>query len=61
MNSALTIAAATTAAGALVGVAAAVEPVYAAANPIGLGATQQTQTFGDPVAAAGAPIPKGTK
>jgi Peptidase_C39 like family len=52
MNSALTIAAATTAAAALVALAGAVEPVRAVANPIGLGANQQTGTFGDPVAAA---------
>ena len=52
MNSALTIVAATAAAAALVASASAVEPVRAAANPLGLGANQQTGTFGDPVAAA---------
>jgi Peptidase_C39 like family len=52
MNSALTLATATTAAAALVALAVAVEPARAAANPIGLGANQQTGMFGDPAAAA---------
>jgi Peptidase_C39 like family len=52
MNSALTIATATTAAAALVALAVAVEPARATAKPIGLGANQQAGTFGDPAAAA---------